>query len=157
MGIDKTFELAFAKAAIAAGQKFPPTGSGVFISVKDEDKEAILPVAVGLHKLGYKLLATTGTGDSIRGAGVPCENIYKINEGRPNAGDGLLNGDIKMMIVTSQGDEADARDGKDLRRQALAQTVPLITTVSGGAATVGALTALAKDDVQQVALQDYFA
>lgn len=68
----------------------------------------------------------------------------------------MVNGDIGMMIVTSQGDEPDVRDGKDLRRQALAAAVPLITTVSGGAATVGALNSLKENDVEQVALQDYF-
>ncbi|NJR41285.1 MAG: hypothetical protein HC767_00155 [Akkermansiaceae bacterium] len=67
-----------------------------------------------------------------------------------------MNGDIGMMIITSQGDEPDVRDGKDLRRKALAASVPLITTVSGGAATVGALNALKKDSIEQVALQDYF-
>ena len=68
----------------------------------------------------------------------------------------MVNGEIRMMIVTSQGDEPDVRDGKDLRRQALAAAVPLITTVSGGAATAGALTSLRENDVEQVALQDYF-
>jgi carbamoyl-phosphate synthase large subunit len=156
MGIDKTFELAYAKAAIAAGQKLPPAGSGVFISVRDEDKEAIVPVAAGLSELGYKVLATRGTAEAIRGADIPCEIIFKINEGRPNAGDALVNGEIKMMVVTSAGDEPDARDGRDLRRQALALAVPLVTTVSGGAATVGALKALKNEQIQQVALQDYF-
>jgi carbamoyl-phosphate synthase large subunit len=68
----------------------------------------------------------------------------------------MVNGEIKMMIVTSKGDEPDVRDGKDLRRQALAASVPLITTVSGGAATVGALNALRQATIEQVALQDYF-
>lgn len=68
----------------------------------------------------------------------------------------MVNGEIGMMIVTSQGDEPDVRDGKDLRRQALAASIPLITTVSGGAATVGALTSLKNNQVEQVALQDYF-
>lgn len=87
MGIDMTFEKAYAKAAVAAGNKLPPAGSGVFISVRNEDKEAIIPVAQGLHKLGYKILATVGTGAAIKKANVPCETIYKINEGRPNAGE----------------------------------------------------------------------
>jgi carbamoyl-phosphate synthase large subunit len=156
MGIDKTFDLAYAKASIAAGQKFPPTGSGVFVSVKDGDKNAIAPVVKGLYDLGYHLYATSGTADAIRKAGATCKNIYKINEGRPNASDALLNGDVMMMIVTSTGDEPDVRDGKDLRRQALALSVPLITTVSGAAATVGALQALQQGAIEQVPLQDYF-
>lgn len=85
MGIDMTFEKAYAKASIAAGNKLPEAGSGVFISVRDEDKEAIIPVAEGLHKLGYKILSTSGTGAAIQKANVPCEMIFKISEGRPNA------------------------------------------------------------------------
>jgi carbamoyl-phosphate synthase large subunit len=156
MGIDMSFDLAYAKAAIAAGNKLPPAGSGVFISVRDDDKDAIVPVARLLADLGYTLLATTGTAAAIRASGAKVEVIYKINEGRPNASDALTNGDIKMMIITSAGDEPDARDGKDLRRQALATGVPLITTVSGGAATAGALKALQEGDIEQVPLQDYF-
>lgn len=86
MGIDMTFEKAYAKAAIAAGNKLPAPGSGVFISVRNEDKLAVLPVAQGLHKLGYKILATQGTGKAMQDADVPCEIIFKISEGRPNAG-----------------------------------------------------------------------
>ena len=90
MGIDMTFEKAYAKAAIAAGNKLPEPGSGVFISVRNEDKVAIIPVTQGLHELGFKILATVGTGEAIKKAGVPCETIYKINEGRPNAGVALF-------------------------------------------------------------------
>jgi carbamoyl-phosphate synthase large subunit len=156
MGIDESFELAYAKASVAAGQKLPPPGTGVFVSVRDEDKDAIGPVVSGLANLGYKLYATGGTAAAIRRVGVRCERIYKINEGRPNASDALKNGDIKMMIITSAGDEPDVRDGKDLRREALSQSVPLITTVSGGAATVGALRAMQQGTLEQVALQEYF-
>jgi carbamoyl-phosphate synthase large subunit len=156
MGIDESFELAYAKASLAAGQKLPPPGTGVFVSVRDEDKDAIGPVVSGLDKLGYKLYATAGTAAAIRKEGVTCERIYKINEGRPNASDALKNGDVRMMIITSAGDEPDVRDGKDLRREALARSVPLITTVSGGAATVGALRAMQQGSLEQVPLQDYF-
>lgn len=156
MGLDKTFELAYAKAAIAAGQNLPPAGAGIFISVRDDDKEAVVPVAKALSELGYKLYATGGTATSLGAAGISTEVLFKINEGRPNTADALLNGQIKMMIVTSTGDEPDVRDGKDLRRSALALSVPLITTVSGAAATAGALRALAGGDIEQVPLQDYF-
>lgn len=156
MGIDSSFELAYAKASLAAGQKLPPAGTGVFVSVRDEDKDAIAPVVTGLADLGYKLYATGGTAEAIRAAGAQCERIFKINEGRPNASDALKNGDVKMMIITSAGDEPDVRDGKDLRREALALSVPLITTVSGGAATVGALKVMQEGSLQQVPLQDYF-
>lgn len=156
MGIDKSFDLAYAKASIAAGQKLPAAGTGVFVSVRDDDKDAIGPVVKGLHELGYKLYATEGTAQAIRRSGVEAQVILKISEGRPNAEDALLNGEIKMMIVTSAGDEPDVRDGRDLRRKALELSVPLVTTVSGAAATVGALKVLSEGTVQQVPLQDYF-
>ena len=156
MGIDMNFDLAYAKAAIAAGQRLPESGSGVFVSVRDEDKGAIGPVAAALADLGFKLFATQGTADAIAAAGGSAEVIYKISEGRPNASDALVNGDVKMMIITSAGDEPDVRDGRDLRRQALELSVPLVTTVSGAAATTGALKELKRDTVQQVPLQDYF-
>ena len=156
MGIDKTFELAYAKACLAAGQQLPEAGAGVFISVRDDDKDAIGPVVKGLQTLGFKLYATQGTKEAMSKAGVEAELIYKINEGRPNAEDGLVNGEVKMMIVTSQGDEPDVRDGRELRRKALELNVPLVTTVSGAAATVGALQVLQQGAVEQVALQEYF-
>lgn len=156
MGIDMSFDLAYAKATIAAGNKLPPAGAGIFISVRDDDKDAILPVAMLLSNLGYKLLATTGTAAAMRDVGLAVDVVFKINEGRPNASDALTNGDIGMMVITSAGDEPDARDGRDLRRQALALGVPLVTTVSGGAATAGALKALQEGEIEQVALQDYF-
>jgi carbamoyl-phosphate synthase large subunit len=156
MGIDMTFDLAYAKASLAAGQKLPAPGTGVFVSVRDEDKASIGPVVRGLSELGYKLFATSGTADAIRKTGCEVQQIFKINEGRPNANDALLNGDVKMMIITSAGDEPDVRDGRDLRRKALELSVPLVTTVSGGAATVGALKVLKEGSIEQVPLQDYF-
>jgi carbamoyl-phosphate synthase large subunit len=156
MGIDTSFDKAYAKASLAAGQKLPKSGAGVFVSVRDEDKAALGPVVRGLDSLGYKLFATTGTAAAIRRCGVEVENVFKINEGRPNANDALLNGTIGMMIITSAGDEPDVRDGRDLRRKALELSVPLVTTVSGAAATVGALKVLSEGTVKQVPLQDYF-
>ena len=84
MGIDKTFERAYAKACIAAGQILPQSG-GVFVSVRDADKAAIVPVAKGLAALGFKVFATRGTRGAIVAAGVACETVFKISEGRPNA------------------------------------------------------------------------
>ena len=157
MGLDTTFAKAYAKAAIAAGQRLPDTGN-VFISMMDKYKDAAVPIAKELAELGYGILATYHTAALLRKEGVPnVQSVLKIQEGRPNAGDMLKNGEIQMMFITSAGDEGDVRDGKDLRRLALAAKVPLITTVAGAKATVQALRGMKEDGgLEQVPLQDYF-
>lgn len=156
MGLDFSFAKAYAKAAIAAGLRLPVSGN-VFISVMDTHKDAIVPIAKELSKLGYGVLATKNTGAHLRSSGVEgVQEVLKIQEGRPNAGDMLKNGEIQMMFVTSKGDEADVRDGRDLRRLALGAKVPLITTIAGARATVQALEGLRDGNLEQVPLQDYF-
>ena len=157
MGLDKTFAKAYAKAAIAAGQRLPDTGN-VFISMMDKYKDAAVPIAKELSELGYGILATYHTAAVLRREGVQnVQSVLKIQEGRPNAGDMLKNGEIQMMFVTTAGDEADVRDGRDLRRLALAAKVPLITTVAGAKATVQALRGMKEGGgLEQVPLQDYF-
>ena len=156
MGIDVSFPRAFAKAAIAAGQRLPLSGT-VFISMQDKYKEAIVPAAKKLAELGYGIVATTHTADALAAAGVPrVQRVLKIQEGRPSAADLMRNDQIQMMIITSSGDEDDVRDGRDLRRLALAHKVPIITTIAGANATVGALEALQEGSLEQVPLQDYF-
>ncbi|RMZ56922.1 hypothetical protein APUTEX25_004984, partial [Auxenochlorella protothecoides] len=156
MGIDVSFAKAFAKAAIAAGQRLPASGN-VFITMEDKYKDAIVPSARLLADMGYGILATKHTAEHLTAAGVPgVTSVLKIQEGRPSAADLLRNDDIAMMIITSTGDEADVRDGRDLRRLALAHKVPIITTIAGAKATVGALQALKEGALEQVPLQDYF-
>lgn len=157
MGLDKTFAKAYAKAAIAAGQRLPDSGN-IFISMMDKYKDAAVPIAKELAEMGYGIMATYHTAAMLRKEGVPnVQSVLKIQEGRPNAGDLLKNGEIQMMFVTSAGDEADVRDGKDLRRLALGAKVPLITTVAGAKATVQALRGMKEGGgLEQVPLQDYF-
>jgi carbamoyl-phosphate synthase large subunit len=156
MGLDSSFAKAYAKAAIAAGQRLPASGN-VFISMMDRYKEEAIPIAKELAEMGYGILATQNTAKVLTDAGVPnVETILKIQEGRPNAGDLLKNGDIQMMFITTAGDEADVRDGRDLRRLALGAKVPLITTVAGANATVQALRGMKDGGLEQVPLQDYF-
>jgi len=156
MGIDTTFAKAYAKAAIAAGQRLPGSGN-VFISMMDKYKDAAVPIAKELSDLGYGILATYHTAAVLRKEGVNVQSVLKIQEGRPNAGDMLKNKEIQMMFITTAGDEADVRDGRDLRRLALAAKVPLITTVAGAKATVQALKGMKEGGgLEQVPLQDYF-
>ncbi|CAK0765005.1 hypothetical protein CVIRNUC_003215 [Coccomyxa viridis] len=137
MGIDKTFAKAYAKAAIAAGQKLPTSGN-VFLTVMDKDKDAVVPIAKKLKELGFGIIATRGTAAHLQKSGVEAEVVLKIQEGRPNASDLLKNKDISMMFITSTGKEVDVADGRDLRRLALACKVPIITTMAGANATVQA-------------------
>jgi len=123
MGIDVDFGKAYAKAAIAAGSRLPPSGSTVFITMTDKYKDAIVPAARQLVEVGYKVVATSGTAAALRAGGVECSDVLKIQEGRPNAADLMRNGEIDMMFITSTGDEPDVRDGKDLRRLALSLKV----------------------------------
>ena len=157
MGLDTSFAKAYAKAAIAAGQRLPESGN-VFISMMDRYKEEMVPIAKELADMGYGVLATQNTAKVLTDNGVPnVKTILKIQEGRPNAGDLLKNGDIQMMFITTAGDEADVRDGRDLRRLALGAKVPLITTVAGASATVQALRGMKEPGgLEQVPLQDYF-
>jgi carbamoyl-phosphate synthase large subunit len=155
MGIDKDFASAYAKAAIAAGMKLPSTGK-VFITISDKHKKDIIPIARDLGNLGFGLVSTTGTAKVLREAGVPCEIVLKIHEGRPNPMDIMKNGEICLMMLTSSGDEYDLRDGKDLRRLALSLGIPTVTTVAGARATTMALQAMRRGPLVQVPIQDYF-
>ena len=87
------------------------------------------------QELGYNIIATKGTAAALKEGGVEAEVVLKIQEGRPNATDLMKNGEIAMMFITSTGDEPDVRDGKNLRRAALALKIPVITTVAGAKAT----------------------
>jgi carbamoyl-phosphate synthase large subunit len=156
MGIDKDFASSYAKAQIAAGQKLPAAGGKVFLSMTDKYKPFIVPVARELAGLGYQLVATRGTAAALAANGVPCEKVFKISEGRPNPADLIKNGELVMMMITSGGDEADLRDGKDLRRLALSMQIPIITTIAGAKATAQALAAMKQGQLKQVPLQDFF-
>ncbi|CAL5219945.1 g1877 [Coccomyxa viridis] len=155
MGIDKTYAKAYAKAAIAAGQKLPASGK-VFLTVMDKDKDAVVPIAKKLKELGYGVIATRGTAAHLQKNGVDAEVVLKIQEGRPNASDLLKNKDISMMFITSTGKEVDVADGRNLRRLALALKVPIITTMAGANATVQALEGIQAGPLEQVPIQDYF-
>ena len=177
MGIDKDFASAFAKAslvsitrtmidsitynilhaqaAIAAGQKLPKSGK-VFLTMNDKSKKEAVNVARDLGNLGFGIVATSGTAKILRDAGLPCEIVLKVHEGRPNPMDLMKNGEISLIMITSAGDEADLRDGKELRRLALGLGIPTVTTLSGAKATTAAMGAMRKGPLVQTAIQDYF-
>jgi len=154
MGIDKDFASAYAKAQIAAGQKLPKGGK-VFLTMADKFKQGIIPVARDLGNLGFGLVATSGTAKVLREAGIPCEIVFKIHEGRPNPSDLMKNGEIALVMLTSTGDQVDMLDGKELRRLALGLEIPTVTTLAGCTATAAALKAMRSGPLIQTAIQDY--
>jgi carbamoyl-phosphate synthase large subunit len=155
MGGATTFGAAFAKAQLGAGVKLPATGT-VFISVSNHDKPAVVQIARDLKGLGFDLVATRGTANFLRAHGIDAEIVFKVNEGRPHVGDEIVNHRIQLVINTPLGRESFF-DDKFVRRTAMMQQVPCITTLTGAAATVYAIRALATEGLTVRSLQEYHA
>ena len=141
MGISSDFGKAFAKAQCAAKNHLPENGGKVFISLADLDKEFAPQIALGLENLGFDIIATGGTYTIISEAGIPCEKVLKVSEGRPNITDNLMNEEIVMAINTSDGKELSKDDGEQIRRTVLRMNVPYVTTVAAALASVQAIEA----------------
>jgi carbamoyl-phosphate synthase large subunit len=157
MGIDRSFEAAFAKSQIGAGTRLPvPSGKPLtaFVSVQDSDKPLAVGVAQGLKKLGFKVVATNGTYKHLTGAGVEVELVNKVREGRPHIVDKILDGDIHIVINTTQGAEA-IKDSFSMRRSALMRGLPYYTTMSGARAAVGAIGKLHAGGMTVCSLQEF--
>jgi carbamoyl-phosphate synthase large subunit len=152
MGISTSYGQAFAKAQLAAGQKLPSTGT-VFISVNDRDKRSIGPLGKELVALGFKLVATRGTSAAFHASGVPCGEVFKVNEGRPNIVDLIKTGKIHLVINTPLGRES-FYDEKSIRRAAIRYNIPCITTLSAAHAAVRGIHALIELKREVNCLQD---
>jgi carbamoyl-phosphate synthase large subunit len=155
MGGATSFGSAFAKAQLAAGMKLPANGCA-FISVSNHDKPAVVQIARDLRALGFKVVATRGTATYLRAHGIDAEIVFKINEGRPHIGDEITNGRVQLVINTPLGRESFF-DDRTVRRIAMMQQVPCITTLTGAAAAVQAIRALREQGFGVRALQDYYA
>ncbi|HJQ84073.1 MAG TPA: carbamoyl-phosphate synthase large subunit [Candidatus Binatia bacterium] len=132
MGIDASFGAAFAKAQIAASTLLPTAGRA-FISVPQSDDEGVLPVARRLAASGFELLATRGTADRLRAAGVPVTSINKVSEGGPHVVDAIRRGEVALVVNTPAGADSQ-RDAFHIRRSALECRVPYFTTLAAAAA-----------------------
>ena len=155
MGGADNFGAAFGKAMMGAGQRLPEKGN-VFISVNNQDKPSVLPVARDLSQLGFTLAATRGTAAFLRAHGLEVEVMYKVNEGRPNVADHLVNRSIDMVINTPLGRESFF-DDRAVRRAATMAQVPCITTLTGASAAVSAIKALRQQTLTVRSLQDYYS
>jgi len=127
----------------------------VFLSVNNHDKPTLLPIAQQLAALGLRLVATRGTAKYLRDRGLMVESIHKVNEGRPNDIDLIINGEINLIINTPFGGSS-FRDEHILRATAIAHGVPMVTTLSAAKAATRAITALVKDKLRVKSLQEYW-
>ena len=155
MGGADSFGMAFVKAMLGAGQRLPESGS-VCISVNNEDKGEVLPIAKGFAELGFQIIGTRGTAAYLRANGVDCSVVFKVNEGRPSLADEIVNRKISLVVNTPHGRESFF-DDKAVRRAAMMASVPCITTITGAAAALAAIRALRTEGLEARALQDYYA
>jgi len=156
MGIDVGFPMAFAKSQIGAGEPLPLEGN-VFVSVKDDDKEPMLPVVKKLASLGFGILATAGTAARLAQVGVKAHVVPKLVEGiRPSILDHIKNRHVGLLINTPSG-PAPRRDEVTIRGAAVAYRIPLITTVAAASAAAGAIEALKAGELRVRCLQELHA
>jgi carbamoyl-phosphate synthase large subunit len=150
MGVAETFGEAFAKCQLAAGVALPRSGRA-FISVRDADKPGAVEVAHALLDSGFEILATTGTAGVLEAAGIACQRVNKVLEGRPHIVDMIKNGQVDLIVNTTEGKQAIA-DSASIRRTALQHKISYTTTLAGARATCLALKYL--DHVTVNRLQD---
>jgi carbamoyl-phosphate synthase large subunit len=155
MGIDDSFPRAFAKAQIAAGNALPLEGK-VFISVRDEDKPGAVDLAARLSRIGFTIVATTGTAALFRERGVSCETVLKVAEGRPHVVDKLIDREIDLVFNTTSGKKA-IEDSYSIRRQTLMHGIPYFTALTSCRAAVSAIEAMKAGPMTVKPLQDYHA
>jgi carbamoyl-phosphate synthase large subunit len=117
MGVGATFGEAFAKSQLAASVVLP-TGGKAFISVREADKDKIVPIAQDLVALGYEILATRGTQKALNEAGVACAHVNKVAEGQPHIVDMIKNDEIEVIVNTTEGRQSVA-DSREIRRVVL--------------------------------------
>jgi len=156
MGIADNFPMAFYKSQLAAGVKLPEKGQ-VFVSVKDSDKYALVPLVRDLLDMGYDVIATGGTADYLKTNGLEVKRVFKVTEGqRPHVLDIMKNGEVQLMFNTTEGKQA-IKDSYELRNTALLMKLPYFTTMAAAAASVQALKALKDTTLDVKRLQDFAA
>ncbi|HUG28074.1 MAG TPA: carbamoyl-phosphate synthase large subunit, partial [Gemmatimonadales bacterium] len=153
MGIAESFGMAFAKAQASVDGALPLEGT-VFVTVNDHDKPTAVPIVRRLHELGFRIAATAGTAKYLRARGIPATPVLKVHEGRPNAIDLMLSGEIHLLINTPLG-KLTLQDDYLLRRAALQRRVPYTTTMSAASAAGDAIIALKHSEGEVCSLQEW--
>ncbi|MFP4172080.1 MAG: carbamoyl-phosphate synthase large subunit [Candidatus Hydrogenedentota bacterium] len=153
MGIDKNMGLAFAKSQAAAGNPVPQEGT-VFLSLNDRDKALMGDLGKELTELGFKLMATEGTAKVLESQGLHVDHVNKVEEGRPNVVDRIINGDVDWILNTPLGGESK-KDERDIRRYAVEHLLPIMTTLSAARAAVAGIQAMRQGTLEVRSLQEY--
>ncbi|MDR2367882.1 MAG: carbamoyl-phosphate synthase large subunit [Deltaproteobacteria bacterium] len=153
MGLDNNFGLAYLKAQAAAGMIVPSSGI-VVLTIYDDDKEAMLPLAEDLRDMGFEIHATQGTCEALKNRGITAGKVEKLRTVRPNIVDFVMNNDVQLVVNTTSGKISDD-DSVDIRAEAIKRGIPLITTIAGLDAAVKGLKAWKKDEWQTFSIQDY--
>src|SRR4249919_3975450 len=155
MGIDSNFDIAFAKSQLGGGVILPEKGT-VFVSVKDADKDHIIPAAQKMVELGFKLIATGGTAAHLEAQGLPVERVNKVAQGRPHIVDRIVDGDVQLVFNTTEGWQS-LKDSQTIREAALKSKVPYFTTAPASLATARAIEALRGHALEVKSLQSYYS
>ncbi len=155
MGIDQNLGLAYAKAQMAAGPALPSKGN-VFISLADRQKPKCIEIARGFADLGFTIYATSGTATALKAAGIAVKNLFKLNEGRPNALDMIKNGELQLIINTPAGKVA-REDEIKIRSTATANRIQVITTLRAAKASLDGIRALKEHGLNVKPLQEWHA
>ena len=151
IGIDESYGMAFYKSQLSAGMELPKEGK-IFISVKEADKKKIRPIAEKAANLGFKIMATAGTGDATGLDDV--EKVLKVSQGSPNIRDAILNNEVDLIINTSEGKQS-AKDGYIIRRLAIELGIPYVTTLAGARAVLNAIQAVQNNEINVKSLNKY--
>jgi carbamoyl-phosphate synthase large subunit len=155
MGIDRDFDIGFAKSLLGAGMILPQGGT-VFVSVKDADKDNILPAVEKLVELGFRIIATGGTAAHLASKGIPVEVVNKVAQGRPHIVDRLLDGDVDLAFNTTEGWQS-LKDSHSIRATALAKKVPYFTTAAASLAAARSIEAIRGHALEVASLQSYYS
>jgi carbamoyl-phosphate synthase large subunit len=155
MGIDADFDAAFSKALLGAGVHLPLEGT-VFVSVKDADKQHIVPAVEAVIALGFKVIATGGTADFLAAAGLPVERVNKVAQGRPHIVDRITDGEVQLVFNTTEGWQS-LKDSHSIRATALGRKVPYFTTAAASLAVARSLGSLRGRALEVRSLQSYYS
>jgi carbamoyl-phosphate synthase large subunit len=155
MGFDDSFGVAFAKAQISAGNRLPESGR-LIVTVNERDRKTVTPMIRRFRDLGFEILATRGTRESLKALGVPSKLVYKVGEGRPDIVDHIVTGDISLLINTPLGKKSQ-HDDYAMRRAAIRYKVPYITTMSATSAACDALIAMRSRERDVRSIQERIA
>ncbi|SMQ74414.1 carbamoyl-phosphate synthase large subunit [Altererythrobacter xiamenensis] len=155
MGIDRSFEAAFLKSQIAAGMNLP-SGGTLFVSVKNSDKDHIVPAVKTLIEQGFSVIATGGTQAHLAEQGLPVERVNKVAEGQPHIVDRIIDGDVDLIFNTTEGWQS-LLDSKSIRASALEEKVPYYTTAAASVAAANAIRAVNASQLEVRSLQDYYS